>query len=522
MNNKSFFSRILVVVMILSCIFADAITSGAAYVEEGYDQVESGSALHQWNGDSLTATSCLTQPPVLDGEIFNYYINYDVSVPVSSVVAESRSFEDGSVFNQGINSGYISDVSGNLGVFTIDAPSEGRLYVYASAKAAADIVSIELYGFGDKIKGSSLVDFNDQSHVFVYNIDEKGMYKIASTSGVITYYGMAFVPKTEEISEEETEITTIDVSGGSAGGQKTGAETTTEISTAEVIEETSSEETTFENSTETTSEEFTEETTADTAGISEWNVPKPWNVTVFGNVGGLNKIYEYDMTTRSRIEPPVFALNPKTGKTYFDFSGDEQSLNIRADQGKFTDISEGFAFCYQAVDAAEDFEIKGKIKINDYGVGLATLSFGAIVTDSVKDNVNTLALTDNYVAAAPLCVYDKENSPFGYANFARSNGEKKLTLSDNKLTAAPKKGDTVDVSITKVGNKYTVNYGGMTADYELQSNSSTVYAGFFAARADITITDITFTGSAPTQAAEASENKTVTDIVSEVVENILS
>lgn len=220
-GSKRMVSRIVAFVMLVSCMLSNIIMTNAGILSDAnQDNVVSGSAVdtqYKWSADDLTAEN-LTADPSLGGEIFSYAC---VSGK-SKVTANNKIFADGSSFAQRLQVGAKSVIADNAGVFTIKAPSAGKLYVYAITGSNNDGRTVEFYDANNTLLDSDtsgpIADASTYTYpVFVYDVTAAGDYKVAATAGAVNFYGMAFVA-------EATETTTVEA---------TTVETTTEATTTE-------------------------------------------------------------------------------------------------------------------------------------------------------------------------------------------------------------------------------------------------------------------------------------------------
>lgn len=244
-----------------------------------------------------------------------------------------------------------------------------------------------------------------------------------------------------------------------------------------------------------------------------------WYGTVMGDFGGISKLFECN-TDGTPVEPLTLV---KTGNnTNFNISEDaDGNVNVRcgiakndislaevpasdSTFGKIATASDGWAMYYKPVDASADFTISGTITLNGYQESNNQVAFGAIVADKVMVDTYDASAVDNYVAASGLKFADigKEikdsvtgevtGYDTGWAGYARIDGALTEYKDNGGLTEAPVVGESINVSITKQGDVYTVVYGDKTSTFTVPMEG-TIYAGFYAARcANITISNIVF------------------------------
>lgn len=241
-SSKRTISRILALVMMVTCSFANIIVTNAKVSDIYSDSVVSGPAVntvYKWSADNM-AVETFSANPSLDGEIFSY----SIISGKSKVTTNTKTFEDGSYFDQRLQMGGNGKIADNSGVFTIEAPSAGQLYVYAVTSKNTEGRAVQFYDANDLTTpldsdtSGPITDASTYSYpVFVYDVPAAGTYKVTSNSSV-NFYGMAFAA-----AEDET-------------------------TTAEAIETTTAEdtETTTADAAETTTADSTETTTAAPSG----------------------------------------------------------------------------------------------------------------------------------------------------------------------------------------------------------------------------------------------------------------
>jgi hypothetical protein len=236
-----------------------------------------------------------------------------------------------------------------------------------------------------------------------------------------------------------------------------------------------------------------------------WKTTEPFYGSVFGDIGGAGKLQKTetvtaeDGTSTTVTYDDVLAIDSATGEPYFDITENEDgTVHLRAGAldandpttattsvGKIASGSDGLVMYYTPVDAGTNFEISGTIKVNGAAKN-NQVALGAIVSDMVR--VDTYqAEKYTYVAASPIKLAADTGAN---ATYARIDGA--LNYGTSTVAYDDVVGSTVDVSIKKIGNQYTVTYGNVTQTYTVDM-SGTVYAGFFVSRcADITVSNIKF------------------------------
>ncbi len=245
-----------------------------------------------------------------------------------------------------------------------------------------------------------------------------------------------------------------------------------------------------------------------------------WYGTLTGDFGGMTKLCTCDaegnpvepieytktgnVTNFALIENADGTVNLRCGVAKNDATLGDDAPKSDATFGKIASTSDGFMMYYTPVSASTDFTISGTITLNGYQEKNSQVAYGAIVADTISVDTYNASAINNYVAASPLKIADINKEikdattgevtglDTGWAGYARINGTLTEYADNGGLTVAPAVGDTVNVSITKKGNEYTVNYGGQVSTFTVEM-SDQVYVGFFAARcANITISNIDF------------------------------
>lgn len=259
-------------------------------------------------------------------------------------------------------------------------------------------------------------------------------------------------------------------------------------------------------------ESSADDLTGDELNSLLWTTTSPWRGTVFGDIGGqgkLNGLAADGVTT----DPTTLAdANGDGVPNFLITENSDGSVRIKAGTpntddtalesfGKIAGTSDGLAMYYQPVDVQQNFSISAKAHVTNVAKNNNQTAFGAIVADKVLVDVNNKITVSNYVAASPLKMQATVGTAdattganivawAGYARIADTLTQGAATLDTQE--ALPKGGDVIDVKITKLGNKYTVEYGGQTSEFTVDM-TGTVYVGVFAARcADVTFTDIVY------------------------------
>ena len=239
-----------------------------------------------------------------------------------------------------------------------------------------------------------------------------------------------------------------------------------------------------------------------------WKTTAPWYGTVFGDIGGQGKLNAQNADgTFSETE---LADANGDGTPNYLIAEDASSVRMVAGEvnaddtqgtgyGKIAGTSDGLAMYYQPVDAKMNFSISAKAHVNNVAKNNTQTAFGLIAADRVEVDKNNKQMIP-YVAAAPLKMsanVGTNDATTGslitaWAGYARINDTLTQGAEITTQEALPKSGDVIDLKITKLGNKFTVEYNGQVSTFEMEMTDQ-IYVGTFVARcADVTFTDITF------------------------------
>lgn len=241
-----------------------------------------------------------------------------------------------------------------------------------------------------------------------------------------------------------------------------------------------------------------------------WKTTSPWYGTVFGDIGGEDKLLgkmedgvTSDPTKAADKDGdgiPNFFVNEEADGSVRVKAGDASAEDKGVNSfGKIAGSTDGLAMYYQPVDAKMNFSISAKAHVKNLARDNGQVSFGVIVSDKVLVDENNKISVD-YIAAGPLKMSASVGSTdaatgavtTAWGGFARLAGTLTKGGEIATLDEVPKGGDVINLKITKLGNKYTVEYGNKVSTFEAEF-TGTVYAGLFAARcADVTYTDIVF------------------------------
>ncbi len=191
----------------------------------------------------------------------------------------------------------------------------------------------------------------------------------------------------------------------------------------------------------------------------------PWFGTVFGDCGGSEKI----------ANPELFEIIEKDGKVLIHSGTTDSSKS----SGKISSSSDGIAFYFQKVDGSKDFTFTATAKV----LSLAKnnqVGFGLMVRDDVYIDKYDNTINSDYVAVG------------GY-KMASDPQSTSWTRLDTAITATPstglkfEKGTSVNLSITKKGETYTVKCGNEPAvEYKAGLDNvdfNNLYVGLFTSRA---------------------------------------
>ncbi|NLM01474.1 MAG: rhamnogalacturonan acetylesterase [Treponema sp.] len=196
-----------------------------------------------------------------------------------------------------------------------------------------------------------------------------------------------------------------------------------------------------------------------------WKTTSPWMGTVFGDCGD-----------QMSIDPVAgfYAIN-ETASGVNMRSGVEGGKSL----GKIASTSDGMAFYFQKVPANKDFVLTAKAKVK-FITKNNQVSFGLMVRDDVYIDKYDNSIASNYVAVGPL----KMTADPITTSWQRKNGA--LDETKGKVSKCPVAGDTVNFSITKMGDKYTLVYGNeapVTIEANLKEvDKENVFAGLYTVR----------------------------------------
>lgn len=193
---------------------------------------------------------------------------------------------------------------------------------------------------------------------------------------------------------------------------------------------------------------------------------EPWYGTVFGDMGGIEKI----------SNPDLYEIIEEDGKVSMH-SGTKDGKTAA---GKIASGSDGLAFYFQQIPAGKDFTLSATATVLN-ATKNNQVSFGLMVRDDVYIDKYDNQVKSDYVAAGALKLAKGEDA--WTSTFARLDG----SLVENKVGKQdfPKQGSVIPLSITKTGNTYTVQFGKDSATFTAdltEVDSKWVYAGLYTVR----------------------------------------
>lgn len=200
---------------------------------------------------------------------------------------------------------------------------------------------------------------------------------------------------------------------------------------------------------------------------SVFETTEPWFGTVFGDMGGVEKI----------ANPEVYEIVEENGKVMMHSGA--KSGNPSA--GKIASGSDGIAFYFQQIPADKDFTLSATVEVKNI-VKNNQVSFGLMVRDDVYIDKYDNQVKSDYVAAGALGLAKGDDAYS--SSFQRLDGSlNQTTVSKEQFPAA---GSKIALSITKKGDEYSVRFGKDSAEYKAkltEVDSKWVYAGLYTSRA---------------------------------------
>lgn len=199
------------------------------------------------------------------------------------------------------------------------------------------------------------------------------------------------------------------------------------------------------------------------------SVSGDWQGSIFGNVGGQDKITEENFEIREDTDGSV-------------------KLRSSNNRGKIESSSEGIAYYFKELPAEANFELRARAVVESFDMN-NQVSFGLMIRDKVLYNENNKEDIGYCLAVGPLDV-TKDSPRTGF--YRTGEGQSKIGEMVNE--AVPAVGNTYDLSIKKLGNTYVSQFGNeepvVLEDFK-GFEGNTIYVGLYTARnATITFSDI--------------------------------
>ncbi len=191
-----------------------------------------------------------------------------------------------------------------------------------------------------------------------------------------------------------------------------------------------------------------------------------WHGSVFGDVGGANKI------TDEFFQAAI--------------AGDEVTLSVNKNAGKIASGSDGMIFYYTKLPVGTKFTLSAKARINSFAAN-NQVSFGLMVRDDLYIDEYVATTMGDYVAAGP-------RNQGKIVNFGRKSSALVGEPPVNAIDLNP--GAEVDLKIVGTKEGFALTYGPETVsagfDYALTGvDSDYIYAGFYAVRnCSVTFSDV--------------------------------
>lgn len=182
------------------------------------------------------------------------------------------------------------------------------------------------------------------------------------------------------------------------------------------------------------------------------NISSSWKGTVFGDVGGQDKITAANFGITEHADSTV-------------------TLRSSADRGKISGSTEGIAYYFQQMDPEADFELKATAHVDAWTAN-NQVSFGIMLRSNVWDNQSG-AYTGDFTAVGAL---DQEMKAF----YKQGGSLQKAGYSFD-TAVKPAAGEDYDLSIKKTGNLYVFTLDGVTKTLE-GFGGAVQYAGLYTAR----------------------------------------
>ncbi len=203
-----------------------------------------------------------------------------------------------------------------------------------------------------------------------------------------------------------------------------------------------------------------------------YTVTAPWKGSVFGDIGGLDKITAEN-----------FEITEKGDGTVV--------LRSANDRGKIASTSEGIAFYYREVPAGADFELTATASVSSFAKN-NQVSFGIMIRDKVYDNEFLKEGLGSYLAVGPV---QTTATPAQFTFRRTADGLSRK--GDILKSAPPGPGTTYKVSMKKTGDIYVLSFGDeepmVVSDFTALAGDVR-YVGLYTSRnTTVTFSNISFT-----------------------------
>lgn len=201
------------------------------------------------------------------------------------------------------------------------------------------------------------------------------------------------------------------------------------------------------------------------------NISSSWKGSVFGDVGGKDKISSENFEITENSDGTV-------------------KLRSSNNRGKISSTSEGIAFYYQELPADANFEFTATATVESFDSN-NQVSFGIMLRDKILINESSGETLGNYIAVGPI---DAAKNPAKYTFLRNAGGQsKKGDLTNEPVPAA---GNTYRLSLRKTGNIYVLTFGSeepiVVDNFTFEGN--TLYAGLYTSRnTTVVFSDIALT-----------------------------
>lgn len=193
-------------------------------------------------------------------------------------------------------------------------------------------------------------------------------------------------------------------------------------------------------------------------------LPEGWFGTVFGDVGGNDKVSsEHFGIGYNENTFTLRAGDPVSGKSY----------------GKIAGTSDGLAMVFQQVEKFSNFKLSAQIKIIDYTAN-NQVAFGLMVRDDIYIDQNDKAITTDYLTAGFI---DTRTS-----NLFLGRHETVLEKKTADAQTVVEKDAVLNLSIEKQGDTYFISINGFVQEIALdlfKVDQDYLYVGLFVARSAI-------------------------------------